>query len=221
MTRIMNIALLLALAIILIGWGAFHLSSQSDNAVGSASSSSSQAAVGNTSSYEAVEVLEVVPFKLGQEMTHYWRKERPTFSTGVLLVLKADPAWLKKRQMAYPVLQYGAETLQILNDGGVSGHAIAILPFTDITDPNALAGLPVFFAAIEIPERITKDQATSLAQEAKGSGASTLGAAQLSKIRKAQVNLADEVALYRVAGDLLERYSPRETDCISWLKGGN
>ena len=215
MNRITNMALLGALAIGMIGWGAWALSNTAENASGSGAKGLAE----NNSPYESVEVLEIVPFELGQSMTHYWRQERPTFDRGALLMLKADREWLRKRQVSHPVLQYGNETLQVLNDGGQSGYAVVILPFTKGQDVSSLAGEPVFFGEVELPERITKGLAETAAAKAKAQGASTLSAAQLTAVQKPIVRAADEVALYRAAGLLLKRHSPGETQTISWLKG--
>ena len=68
-----------------------------------------------------VEVLEARSFVLDEPFVSWWRAERPTVRSGVLLVLRTDPELVRARQSAEPVLYVGDQTAERLNHGGGGG----------------------------------------------------------------------------------------------------
>ena len=101
-------------------------------------------------------LLHAEPFHLATPYTHSWRAERPSFSSGWLLVLAVDPEVVVPRQTAEPVLVVGLQTAERINHGDVSSRLVVIVPATF----DAARGLPdldparapAWFAAPALPE---------------------------------------------------------------------
>ncbi|MEZ6197729.1 MAG: hypothetical protein R3F20_18735 [Planctomycetota bacterium] len=157
------------------------------------------------------------PFRLERAMRHTWRAEAPSFDRGVLAVLRAsDPELVRRRPVATPVVVWGDETVEVMNDGGANGHIVVILPLLGDREAADLATRPIFFGAARLAESIRaadaiEEEAAALARGLGGPGAEAIGGETLV--------LEDESALYRAAGALVAEHSPSEKDLIAWLKG--
>lgn len=166
-------------------------------------------------------IVSAQPFELANATTHLWRAEQPSYTTGLLLVLKVDPALVVPRQTAEPVLYVNHQTAERVNHGFESGHVIAIVPgvLDDPEHPDYLNPdrLRVWFGTPELPERV---DATMIKQEvslAKRSGIRPLKAPRSAAVSTVSAN--DKSALYAEASKLIAKYSPQEAELVRTLSG--
>ncbi len=162
---------------------------------------------------ESVELVEAHPFQLSEPAVHWYRAEQPSYTSGLLLVLRTRPDLLVPHQTFEPVLYVGDETAERVNVGDESGHLVVIVPDMDLA---TLADSPIFFGTPELPERITRDMARSELTRAR-----TEGASQPSNVAASQreaVSAVDAYELRLFASTLIEAYSPSESDLISGLR---
>lgn len=163
-------------------------------------------------------LIEAVPFRLSTPMTHTWRAETPSFTEGILAVIEGDRELLAARQSITPLLMWGREIPQILNNGGQAGRVLVVLPLTNHQTRSQLDGAPLYFGPRALAESMTRDTTIAADTQARAEGATPVPS-DLLPGPQAGETLADEIALYRRAADLLALHSPTETDCIKWLRG--
>jgi hypothetical protein len=180
---------------------------------------------------QPVELIDARAFVLDQPFVHNWRKERPSFSAGYLLVLRAEAQFLTPRQGMEPVLYVGEETAQRLNNPTDSGYLICLVPAA--VDKNAKVQLdptqtPIWFGGEELPERVDLTRAKLELAKAIKLGVVAPGpmatGAKGSKGQAAQPRAAattymqNRSELDLVIADLVEKYSPTEIDLIESLR---
>src|SRR5712671_3802176 len=95
-------------------------------------------------------ILYARPFTLERPYRYDWSKDRPTVSTGILVVLDVDTALVIPRDSLEPVLYASDVAVQRLNHGHKSGKVIAIVP-----GHVDLATTPIWFGSPNLPERVT------------------------------------------------------------------
>lgn len=152
-------------------------------------------------------ILVAQPFTVQTPFINDWSKERREFTSGSLVVLEIDGAYLVPRNAtAGPVLYAGDTPVQRLNHGHLSGRVIGIVPGTvDLT------AVPLWFGSPEIADAETP--ATALAERRKTEEASMtpLPAEQIRAARRALATAVDLAALLRTTGaELVLEYSPQE-----------
>jgi hypothetical protein len=148
-------------------------------------------------------------FTLDKGFKHIWCKERPTVTTGTLLVLKVDKALVVPRAIAMPVLYVGDKLAERLNHGHKSGYLIAIAPGeVDLTQ------VPIWFGTPRLPERV--DTATAQAERTLAENAG-IKPFPKEKVEAAlakggePIQTADKSALLRdQVAELILEYSPDE-----------
>ncbi len=102
-------------------------------------------------------ILYAQPFALEQPAVHWWRKERPSYSAGWLLVLEVDTALVQPTDRAEPVLYVGHETAERVNHGWKSGRVVAIVPSPAGSDgfPTLdLSTAKIWFGEPGLPEQV-------------------------------------------------------------------
>jgi len=171
-----------------------------------------------------VELLEAHAFRLDQPFTFTWRKEKPEVASGYLLVLKADPDLLRRRQTFESVLYVGEEVAERLNDSGPAGHLVALVPAPldaqGRVDLDPLA-TPMWFGRPELPERV---DATRIAEESRLALALGLGLPDASRLAARGLRTPDAIhatdrdELDLFIADLVETYSPGETELLELLR---
>jgi len=151
-------------------------------------------------------ILFAQPFTVGRPFTT-WSRDRAKASTGTLVVLEVDPAYVVPRNaVANPVLYAGNVAVIRLNHGNKSGRVIGIVP--GITD---LAGVPIWFGSPELPERVTPAMAQAERARAEKAGVRAFDAERLAGVRRPPVRTPDVAALLRdVGADLVYQFSPQE-----------
>jgi hypothetical protein len=175
----------------------------------------------------AAELIEVIPFELAQPFTHSMRRERPEYTRGHVLVLRAPEAYLVPRQVAEPVLLVGGQTAERINAGYASGFLIVVVPewrergadgVERAGDPSAAR---IWFASPELPERVDAawiDAAAALANKA-GLAATAPRVAGFAPAKTERFENRD--ALGRFLADIIAKRSPSETDVIDALRATN
>jgi len=172
----------------------------------------------------ALELLEAVPFVLEQPFVHEWRAEQPEVRAGYLLALRADPDWIRPRDTYEPVLQVGLETAERCNFPREGDTLVALVPAPLDAQGRPRLDLeqePIFFGALELPERMSAPRLTEeLARaRARGIGPAAHGRALGLQRPGTPQRFPDRRELERtLLADLIERWSPAETDLVAGLR---
>ena len=163
-----------------------------------------------------VTLLFARPFRLEKGFEHTWRKEHPTATQGLLLVLQVDPALVYPRQTAEPVLYVGDQTARRLNVGYPSGRVVALVPGATALTP----GTPIWFGTPRLPETVTADV---IAAERSLAVARGIGGVSAETIRAAEQRGGRAVAaphlnaLLNTAAPVVREYAPDEGDVADAL----
>src|SRR5262245_44746453 len=168
-----------------------------------------------------VDLLYARPFTLEVPFTHTWRAEQPSFAAGVVLVLSVDPDLVHPRQSAEPILYVGDQTAERVNLGNESGHVVAIVPAP--LDASGAVGLdlsraPIYFGAPGLPEQVTAAKASAELAAAVQRGIAAPSAQTLANVTQPQVRFTDDWELHAWCSDLIQTWSPQETDLIATLR---
>lgn len=144
-------------------------------------------------------ILVSQPFTLHTPFAYDWSTDRPSVSSGTLVVLAVDGAYVVPRNATVgPTLYAGDTPVMRLNHGHTSGRVIGIVP-----DTVNLATAPLWFATPGKDEDLKAEQASM----------SPLPAAQLRAARRPSVTATDLATLLRTVGaDLILEFSPQERD---------
>lgn len=94
-------------------------------------------------------VLYARPFTLDAPFRYDWSAEHPEVSSGLVLVLEADPALLRPRETQEPVLFVGSLPAQRVTRAFESGRVVVLVP-----GPVDLASDPVWFGTPGLPEQV-------------------------------------------------------------------
>ena len=171
-----------------------------------------------------IELLDAQPFELDEPALFTWRKETPSFDSGYLLVLKADPELARSRQGYEPVLYVGQQVAERCNRADVTGHMVVVVPTPEGQanfDPTQEA---IWFGTPELPElvdqtRITEEHTKALAQGVTPPNATRLAARTLRPDGSPEaIHVADRDQLNLFVADLIELYSPEEMELVSLLR---
>ena len=149
------------------------------------------------------------PFTLDKGFKFMWCQERPTVTSGTLLVLKVDKALVVPRAIAMPVLYVGDRPAERINHGHESGHVIALVP-----GKVDLSQVPIWFGTPNLPDQV--DGSTAKAERALAENAGfkpfpteTVKAALATGGKP--IKTVDKSALLRdQVAELILKYSPQE-----------
>ena len=164
-----------------------------------------------------VELIYARPFTVDVPFTHTWRAEQPSVSAGWVLVLAVDPELVHPRQSAEPILYVGDQTAERVNLGNESGHVVAIVPAT-ATGLQDLSRTPIFFGAPGLPEQVDSAKAASELAAAQQRGIAAPAAGLVSTVTESPVHFTDSWDLHAWCSDLIETWSPTETDLVAGLR---
>lgn len=158
-------------------------------------------------------ILVARAFTLETPYPYTWSKERIMVSTGVLVVLEVNPAYVVPRDTLEPVLYAGNVPVQRLNHGNVSGRVIGIVPGS-----IDLASELIWFGSPELPERVTSRTVESERMHAEKAGVRAFPQARIASVLHSPVVAKDLAALLRdVGAELVLEYSPQEKELAeSW-----
>jgi hypothetical protein len=155
------------------------------------------------------ELVYARPFTLEAGYNHYWSKERPWTTKGMLLVLKVDKKLVVPRQIAMPVLYVGDQPAQRINHGDKSGYVIAVVPGeVDLTK------VPIWFGEPGLPPDVDANTAKAQRTLAENAGFKPLPAKQVKAALERggkTAHATDFRSLLRDdVAELILRYSPDE-----------
>lgn len=151
-------------------------------------------------------VLVARPFTLRTPYAFTWSSDKPQVSSGTLVVLDVDGAYVVPRNATVgPTLYAGDTPVQRLNHGHLSGKVIGIVPgAVDLTI------VPIWFGAPDPQEGLPATAPTERRRSERAALA-PLPAAQIRAARRAPVTATDLAALLRTVGaDLVLEFSPQE-----------
>lgn len=151
-------------------------------------------------------ILAARRFTLSTPYQYTWAKEPRMVSTGTLVVLEVDPAYVVPRNSLEPVLFAGNVAVERLNHGHKSGRVIGIIPGN-----VDLATTPIWFGTAQLPERLTPNIIEAERARAVRSGVRALPQARIAGVDRPAVAAKDIAALLRTtAAELVYQYSPQE-----------
>jgi hypothetical protein len=158
-------------------------------------------------------ILAARAFTIETPYPYTWSKEHIMVSTGVLVVLEVDPAYVTPRDSLEPVLYADNVPVQRLNHGNVSGRVIGIIPGN-----IDLASALIWFGSPDLPERITARTVESERAHAEKVGIRAFPQARVASVLLPSVDAKDLAALLRdVGAELVLKYSPQERELAeSW-----
>ncbi|MHC5211289.1 MAG: hypothetical protein ACYTG2_11270 [Planctomycetota bacterium] len=169
-----------------------------------------------------VVLVHARPFTLDQAYTFDWQAERPEVAGGMLVVLEVDPDLVHPRQIAEPVLYVGAQTVERINTGATSGHVVAIVPAPVDARGQVLLDLtaaPIFFGEPMLPEQVDAARAAQELAAAVARGIAPPSEDEVSAALVEPARFGTRYDLQLFATDLIETWSPDETDLISGIRG--
>lgn len=167
------------------------------------------------------DILFAQSFTLTTGYTYGWSKERPTVTSGQIVVFQVNPDLVYPRQIAEPMLYVGSISAERLNVGYTSGRVVAIIPDTAGNDgklaPQDLSRS--WFGRPALPSEVDAAMVSAEARLASNAGVLKLTPDKVDAARTAAGNEAARLEgkheLLGLAARLLRQYSPDETDLIA------
>lgn len=154
-------------------------------------------------------ILVAQPFTVEAPFVNYWSEERRESTSGTLVVLEMDGAYLVPRNATVgPVLYAGDTPVMRLNHGHLSGRVIGIVPgAVDLTT------VPLWFGSPPIADEETPATALAERRETEQASMTPLPADQIRAARRAPASAEDLAALLRTTvAELVLEYSPQEEE---------
>lgn len=153
-----------------------------------------------------LDLTQIQPFRLERSFRFDWRRERPEVRSGMLIVLRADPDLLTRRNALEPVLYAGNHTVQRLNAGDESGFVVGIVPAR-----LDLAAEPIWFGEPGLPERIDAKTIASERERAARAGIEPTPRSAIENRTRKLVVVPDLTTLLREqAANFVLEFSPQE-----------
>lgn len=131
------------------------------------------------------ELLLARPFSLENGFTYAWSAQRPLVTEGLILVLTADPEYLRPRETQEPVLFVGPYPAQRLSWNLETGRLVVLVPAK-----VDLSVEPVWFGTPGLPEAV---DARTVAAERGLALSRGIRAADPQAVRRALSRGGDEV----------------------------
>jgi hypothetical protein len=111
------------------------------------------------------DILYARPFALEQGYASDWQEERPVVTSGFIVVLRVDPAWVMPRATRQPVLYAGRHTVEPITAGFPSGILAGIVP-----GPLDLRKTAIWFGEPGLPEEVDAAVIRANVAKAKATG---------------------------------------------------
>jgi len=157
-------------------------------------------------------VHEVRHVVLDEPHVYTWTRDQPRLLRVSLLVVEVEPDCVVPRQVGVPVLYVGESPAERINVGWPSGRLVVLTP-----GHVDLATTPVFFGSDELPERVDPERGRWELERARR----TAGGARVHETATTALpplHLADPVALYAAAADLIDEWAPDESERAGLLR---
>ncbi len=155
-------------------------------------------------------LLYARPFTLQTPYRYEWTAEKPEITSGYLLVLEVDKELARPRNIGVPVLYVGETPAELANVGYESGLMIVIAP-----GAVDLETTPVFFGSEQLPERVDGARGRLEREAAAAIGIVPFPESMVDRAIEAggeTLAARDSEDLYLAIADLIDAYSPDETD---------
>jgi len=152
-------------------------------------------------------ILVTQPFTLQTSYINDWSKQRRQYTSGTLVVVEIDGAYLVPRNATLgPVLYAGSTPVLLLNQGHLSGRAIGIVPGTvDLT------AVPLWFGTPPIADPKTPASALDERRKTEQASMVPLPADQVrASLRPAKTAKDLALLLRTTVAELVLQYSPQE-----------
>lgn len=152
-------------------------------------------------------ILVAQPFTVRTPFVNDWSRERREYTSGTLVVLEMEGAYLVPRNATVgPTLYAGDTPVLRLNHGHLSGRVIGIVPGTvDLT------AVPLWFGSAQGPDQATPAPAVAERRKAERASITPLPADQVRAAARPPLSATDLAALLRtIAAELVLQYSPQE-----------
>ena len=170
----------------------------------------------------ALEILAARPFVVDEPFVHEWRAEKPLVSAGYLLVLRVAPELALPRATFEPVLFVGDQTAERVNAPRNGENLVVLVPAPERDGRPVLdlSRAPVWFGSLELPERIdaARIRAERGAAEERGIGPARSGPRLAAAGADETIHARTRRELDLYLADLVEFYSPEETDLVRQLR---
>lgn len=179
-----------------------------------------------------LDVLAAQPFVLTEPFESDWRQERPLVRSGWILVLEADAAVARVRQVASPILYVGVEVAERVNLGTAPGREsgptvrlVVIVP-APLDEAGEVAKIlddaPIFFGTPAIAEQVDAAAALRERAAALASGLRPVGPETVARAvgrGGATLRTTDRASLLAAVAPFVRTWSPTEAEQADLLEG--
>lgn len=172
-----------------------------------------------------VRLIFAQAFFLDEPYAHAWRSDQPLTSAGYIIAVSSAPDVVGVRQVHDELLFVGDMPVERINEGSESGVCIGFVPSPLLADGSLaldLGSTAIYWAKPEIlPESLSPADAERTHAVALAAGVAPQRARFLERALAESggaVYLADHGALHTYGADVIERFSPQETDLIGGLR---
>ena len=150
-------------------------------------------------------LVEATPFRIEVPYDWTWGAQVPPVREGWLLVLEVDPALARPRPVGGQVLFVGDWIAEPLNPGWPSGCVVALV------GPVDLAAAPIFYAPLDLPERVDRAEAAARRDRAWAAGARPMPPARWGRALESE----DIIDVLKAAAERIESCAPEE---LAWAE---
>jgi len=159
-------------------------------------------------------VILAKPFELAEGYTFSFSQAAPTVRSGVILVLKVDPALAEPRDTLQPVLYAGDSPVQIISDGHPSGVLVGIAP-----EPVEIGETLFWFGRPSLPERVTPEIVTRERALARRAGIEPPSKEAMQRARAEPVKAENLATLLRdEVAEIIREYAPEDHQVADTLQ---
>ncbi|MEQ1894059.1 MAG: hypothetical protein ABL998_16075 [Planctomycetota bacterium] len=168
----------------------------------------------------ALELLEARPFVVDEPFVHEWRAEQPLVHSGYLVVVRVPSELALPRATFEPVLYVGDETAERVNAPQNGDNLVLVVPAPERGGRVALdlARTPIWFGSLELPERIDAARIAAERRTAEARGIGPARSAAHARADEEPIRVRTRRELDAYLADLVELYSPEETDLVRQLR---
>jgi hypothetical protein len=152
-------------------------------------------------------VLYARTFALAEPVRYTWAADVGEITGGTILVLATDPAFLRHRALAEPVLYVGDRPAWRVSHETAAGRVVAIVP-----GEVDLAATPIFWGAPALPQEIDTAAARDALARATAAGVRAPRARDAQRARDAggpTLELSGRLDLLTATQELIDRYVAR------------
>ncbi len=140
------------------------------------------------------------PFTVDVPFPYDWSADKPLVSRGFLIVIEADPALLRPRETAEPVLYVGDRPAWRISRAHSSGRIVLVCP-----GEFPLDSAEIWFGSPELPERVTPALAQAERTRARLADLRPFAKSRIDTVLDEPATFANRAELLNAAAELAER----------------